>query len=736
VCAVRKSQIAVERAQRRITRKQQQHKSKAAAQTRECACYVTVFTTLLETEADSETVMECYRLRWQIELMFKRLKSIVQLGHLPKRNDRSSRAWMAGGPPQAGGLPYTKSSRAGKNLTGCNTEQHSHNQSCLKEAAPPHSESSPAAKASRRDMINRRMPLRLLCLSLIALGAPLRAQTGDAATVVLDAAAFLEHMPKGTILAGGGRGGGASSLPPGASLFNNMGLVMRSQAYIQTRAEIPESGTWHLFVRSHGTERSSFRVLIGDKQTAAVFGNEPLTMKPGGAFELEKGKVDVTLSRVVLGGAVGSTFDVLVLTKNAAFREQDLARFELHPDVSLLKEYTIPRSSAVKFGDVDGDGKSDFLVLTSNYAAHMFDHSGRELWSYQNEQEGAKGRAGFESPGLLWDFDSDGTAEAVTYRLTEGKEWLTVADGKTGAILRKTEWPTIPMPHEYNNFRLAVARLRPTGHPSDLLVFTDSGGVISITAYDRNLKQLWQHVEKRLKDHLGHYVYAVDLDKDGADEVIASPFVLNASGKVVWNRFDLLDDNHDHWDSIRFHDLDGDGRAEILAPSSEIGVMVFRARDGALLWRHPAEHTQQLEAGNFLRGVPGPHVAANARTYARNGEAGLGAQVHWFDANGNLLSKWPANPLNGNPDFVRGDWRGDGSEDLFWYRFRLTNEGKGALFFKQDVYHMLDFMGTGAEQVIARGGTTLQVYGYKGAKPRAVKRDAAYKKRIANHTHY
>jgi hypothetical protein len=28
--------------------------------------------------------------------MFKRLKSIVQLGHLPKRNDRSSRAWLYG----------------------------------------------------------------------------------------------------------------------------------------------------------------------------------------------------------------------------------------------------------------------------------------------------------------------------------------------------------------------------------------------------------------------------------------------------------------------------------------------------------------------------------------------------------------------------------------------------------------------------------------------------------------
>jgi hypothetical protein len=571
----------------------------------------------------------------------------------------------------------------------------------------------------------------IACAALFAFVA--EAQTGRA-TVVLDASAFLEHMPKGTILAQGGRQGAA--VPAGASLFNNIALTMRSQAYIQARAVIPEDGEYFLFVRSHGEPRSSFRVTIGDRQTSTVFGNEPLALKTGGSFRLKKGVVDVVLSRVVLGGAVGSTFNALVLTQDKDFREENLAAFELQPDVVLLKEYTIPRSSAVKFGDIDGDGKSDLLVLTSNYAAHMFDHSGRELWSYQNEAEGAKGRAGFESPGLLWDFDGDGRAEAVTYRLSQGKEWLTVADGKTGTILHQTEWPTIAMPHEYNNFRLAVARLRQVGHPSDLLVFTDSGGVISVTAYDRALKRLWQHVEERKKDHLGHYVYAVDLDKDGVDEVIASPLVLNASGKMLWNRFDLLDDNHDHWDSIRFHDLDGDGQVEILAPTSEIGVMVFAARTGALLWRHPAEHTQQLEAGRFLHGVLGPQVAANARTYARNGEAGLGAQVHWFDGKGNLLSKWPANPLNGNPDFVRGDWKGDGGDELFWYRFKLGPDGKGILHFKQDVYHMLDFLGIGSEQVIARGGTALQVYGYRHAKPKVVKRDASYWKRIANHTHY
>ena len=61
-----------------------------------CAEYVLVFTTLPREEATAEKVLELYRLRWQIELSFKRLKSIAQLGHLPKYDDRSSRAWLYG----------------------------------------------------------------------------------------------------------------------------------------------------------------------------------------------------------------------------------------------------------------------------------------------------------------------------------------------------------------------------------------------------------------------------------------------------------------------------------------------------------------------------------------------------------------------------------------------------------------------------------------------------------------
>ena len=96
LCGIRKSEAAVERAQRKLTVKQQNGKAKDTVENREYACYVLVFTTLSKDRATVQEVLECYRLRWQIELTFKRLKSIVQLGHVPKHDDKSSRAWLYG----------------------------------------------------------------------------------------------------------------------------------------------------------------------------------------------------------------------------------------------------------------------------------------------------------------------------------------------------------------------------------------------------------------------------------------------------------------------------------------------------------------------------------------------------------------------------------------------------------------------------------------------------------------
>jgi IS4 transposase len=62
--------------------------------TLELAKYVLVFTT--RPGGSASEVLELCRTRWQVELMFKRLKNLAQLDHLPKHDDRSSHAWVYG----------------------------------------------------------------------------------------------------------------------------------------------------------------------------------------------------------------------------------------------------------------------------------------------------------------------------------------------------------------------------------------------------------------------------------------------------------------------------------------------------------------------------------------------------------------------------------------------------------------------------------------------------------------
>ena len=96
LCAIRKSQEAIRKAQRRIRRKAQQGGPKTKPETLVFACYVVVFTTLPVFNFPAAEVLELYRLRWQVELVFKRLKCLAGLGYLPKSQDASSRAWLYG----------------------------------------------------------------------------------------------------------------------------------------------------------------------------------------------------------------------------------------------------------------------------------------------------------------------------------------------------------------------------------------------------------------------------------------------------------------------------------------------------------------------------------------------------------------------------------------------------------------------------------------------------------------
>ena len=95
LCAVKKSVAAAQRARQRVLRESQRGGHRVRPETLEAAEYVFVFTTLAE-EVAAPVVMELYRGRWQIELAFKRLKSLVQLGHLKKHDPLAACAWLQG----------------------------------------------------------------------------------------------------------------------------------------------------------------------------------------------------------------------------------------------------------------------------------------------------------------------------------------------------------------------------------------------------------------------------------------------------------------------------------------------------------------------------------------------------------------------------------------------------------------------------------------------------------------
>lgn len=96
VCAVRKSRPAAEKARKDVVRQAQKNGCTPKAQTLEAAGFVFIFTTLTREELAGREVLETYRGRWQIELVFKRLKSILGFGHLRKSDEQAAKAWLHG----------------------------------------------------------------------------------------------------------------------------------------------------------------------------------------------------------------------------------------------------------------------------------------------------------------------------------------------------------------------------------------------------------------------------------------------------------------------------------------------------------------------------------------------------------------------------------------------------------------------------------------------------------------
>jgi hypothetical protein len=96
ICALKKNKLATEKARRKARQESHKQGYQVWPETLEAAAYTFVFTTLKRDEFKPARVLEMYRGRWQVELAFKRLKSLLGLGHLKKTDEDVAKAWLQG----------------------------------------------------------------------------------------------------------------------------------------------------------------------------------------------------------------------------------------------------------------------------------------------------------------------------------------------------------------------------------------------------------------------------------------------------------------------------------------------------------------------------------------------------------------------------------------------------------------------------------------------------------------
>ncbi len=96
LCAIKKSPDATEYSKKAAIREMKKNQRKLNEETIELYGYIFVITSIKRNVLSAVEILSLYRMRWQVELAFKRLKSILGLGHLPKVDPESSKAWLHG----------------------------------------------------------------------------------------------------------------------------------------------------------------------------------------------------------------------------------------------------------------------------------------------------------------------------------------------------------------------------------------------------------------------------------------------------------------------------------------------------------------------------------------------------------------------------------------------------------------------------------------------------------------
>ena len=242
--------------------------------------------------------------------------------------------------------------------------------------------------------------------------------------------------------------------------------------------------------------------------------------------------------------------------------------------------------------DVDGDGAYEFLHFNGFRFMQVWSADGRKLWRIVNPA----GRvhdyvAGTQrDSAIVLDVDGDGRQEIVHCWVQSGRRLLTLRRGGDGSVLRTAALNA----GSGEECQLGAFRMAPSGAIQIVVADKLSGAAASAckhnwvgywartAAFDVNLTRRWE----RDTCDAGHFLYPLDMDRDGAAEgVYVGKFLLGADGGELCRLEGW--DPADHVDSLSIADIDPVQAGEEAFAVGRTGTALFHAATCRRIWTLP-----------------------------------------------------------------------------------------------------------------------------------------------------
>ena len=278
-----------------------------------------------------------------------------------------------------------------------------------------------------------------------------------------------------------------------------------------------------------------------------------------------------------------------------------------------------------RFMDFIEPGRYDMLIEGEILRAVSAD--GQPLWETDMPVQGVVfSKEHGEHGRLLYGFVGERARRAAASVIGQVAtqiigDQICVLRGRDGKVLAQT--PVPPMHETARRPDFATTSGNFSGAGTDMVVreWRDDkeGGGVNLWAYNAALEPLW-HREQTTAWYGHHWaVRFCDVDGDGRDELLAGGTMYDAEGRVLWvhdrDAEMLAVYGARHYDAVAVGTLAGDPELDPVAllVSGSAGVYVVDALTGRTRAHHRVGHAQGCVLGNMRADLPGQEVLVATR---------------------------------------------------------------------------------------------------------------------------